>query len=121
MAAEQFDQRLTEIETLQAELQALLATGAAPAIAPQAAALRLAMLALAHAAAEHPPIDATRRQRLQNVAHGLARQREHLARHAVLVERGLAVLVPQASPTYEAPGRAGAFRGSAPRLYAAAG
>lgn len=123
MAADLFAQRLADVEQLQSQLNDALGRSDAPAIAAHSGALRRAVqeLAQAVAGADTAPADAAVRQRMAAVARTMAAQREQCARQTVFAERGLALLLPNASPTYDTP-RAGArFRGGAPRLFAGLG
>lgn len=111
---------LADVETLLADMADLLVRGDAPRFETASTALRQAMLELAHASAHAPrldPLNAELRERLQQVAYALSRQRENLARRAVVSERGLAAVLPQPAVTYGAPGRASMFRGTTARIY----
>jgi hypothetical protein len=111
---------LHQVETLLDTMAGLLVRGDAPAFELSATALRQAMLELAHATALEPSpnsLDPATRTRLQSVSQRLVRQRENLARRAVVAERALAAVLPHPSVTYSAPGRAAVFQGPTARLY----
>lgn len=124
MVAESFLQQLADAQAQLESLNRTLLQGDAPAHEAGTRALRLAIAQLAHAAAELPaPVPAAVAvavaERLQRLGRGLAQQREQLARRAVVVERGLAVVLPHKQPTYQAPGRRAGFSGAAPQIYSA--
>jgi hypothetical protein len=85
--------------------------------------MRQAMAELAvrgRTAAGLQSLDVGMRLRLEKISLTLAQQRANLARRAVVVDRALAAVLPQAQPaaTYSG-GKAGAYRGGAARIYAA--
>lgn len=110
-------QQIADIEALLDGFGAALVDGDAPACEQHSLALRHAVAGLACVSAE--PQDAASEQRLLRAATALAGHRQQLARRAVVADRALAALLPQAQPTYAAPGRGAGFGGSMPRLYAA--
>lgn len=121
MVAESFLQQLADVEAQLDSLTRTLLQGDAPSHEAGTRALRLVIAQLAHSAADLPaPVPAPVAERLQHLGRGLAQQREQLARRAVVVERGLAVVLPQRQPTYQAPGRRAGFSGAAPQIYSAA-
>lgn len=112
--------QLSEVETQLSDMAALLVRGDAPAFSAVATALRQSMLELAHAGAQEAAStwqDPVIRDRMQAVAQALVRQRDNLARCAVVAERGLAAVLPPRAVTYDAPGRTGVFRGATARIY----
>lgn len=121
MVAESFLQQLADAQAQLESLNRTLLQGDGPAYEAGTRALRLAVAQLAHSAAALPaPVPAAVAERLQRLGRGLAQQREQLARRAVVVERGLAVVLPHKQPTYQAPGRRAGFSGAAPQIYSAA-
>lgn len=117
-APSRFEHHLAAVESLLDTLATDLVRGDAVAFETQSTTLRLAIATLAGSIPPHlpPPLLA----RMRAVSERLNRQRQHLARRAVLAERALAVLLPPSQPaTYAAPGRRAGFGGNAPRIYAA--
>lgn len=113
MISDRLQTRLVEVETLLDEMAKLLVRGDAPTFETTATALRRSMAELAHASAEEPRrsfADTAVRTRLGSVAQALVRQRDNLARCAVVNERTLAAVLPQQQVTYAPPGRAKMFR-----------
>lgn len=120
MAADLFSQRLADTEAQFDKLSQLLVHGDAPAYEAAAARLRQQVLQLAQSSGQlAAPLAAAQAQRLHRLAELLTRQRDQLARRAVAVERGLAVLLPQPQPTYQALHPGGGFGPAAPRIYSA--
>ncbi|HVR52466.1 MAG TPA: hypothetical protein VMS38_22265 [Pseudorhodoferax sp.] len=123
MAADLFSEQLAEVEAGLDTLTELLLQGDAPAYEQGMQALWQSLTQLVHHAhgGDRPnPLPATQSERLHRVARMLGRQRDQLARRAVVVERALSVVLPQAQPTYQPPGRrAGGFSGPAPRIFSA--
>ena len=115
---------LLRVEQLLAEVSSALVAGQPLVLETASTALRQAMADMAvwgRTPAALQSLDTAVRQRLEKVAFALSQQRANLARRAVVVDRAMATLLPQAQPpaTYSG-GKAGAYRGSAARIYAAA-
>ena len=122
MMTARLERSLGDVEQLLGSMATRLVSGDAPALESQATALRAAMAELAQASRIEPTAtlqQPTVRARRQAVSQALARQREHLARRAVVNERALAAVLPQHQVTYGS-GRSGGFSASAARIYAAA-
>ena len=119
----QFDANLTEVEQLLEKVSAALLSGRATELEVHSKALREAMLALSGMAPSqkavlfgHPAM----KGRIEKVTLALARQREGMARRAVVVDRALAAVLPRAeSATYAGVGKP-AYRSSVARIYASA-
>lgn len=115
---------LLRVELLLKEVSAALIAGEPLVLETTSTALRQAMADMAvwgrTPGALHS-LDANTRRRLEKVSLTLSQQRANLARRAVVVDRALATVLPQAQPaaTYSG-GKAGAYRGGAARIYAAA-
>ena len=118
------DASLLRVEQLLNEVSAALIAGEPLVLEATSTALRQAMADMA-VWARTPgglqSLDANMRRRLEKVSLTLSQQRANLARRAVVVDRALATILPQAQPaaTYSG-GKAGAYRGGAARIYAAA-
>ena len=120
MISGRLETRLSEVEALLDDMATLLVRGDASAFEASATALRRSMAELAHTSAEEPRHNLALpaiRARLARVSHALVRQRDNLARCAVVNERSLATVLPQRQPTYTRPGRSDPFRGSVARIY----
>lgn len=121
MTSPRLERSLAEVEQLLGAMAARLVSGDAPALQDEATALRDAIAALANAGRTEPTATLQQpaiRARLQAVSHALVRQRENLARRAVIHDRALAAVLPQQDVTYGS-GRGGGFKGSVARIYAA--
>jgi hypothetical protein len=122
-AAHSLDASLLHVEQLLVEVSAALIAGEPLVLEAASTALRQAMAELAvrgRTAAGLQSLDVGMRLRLEKISLTLAQQRANLARRAVVVDRALAAVLPQAQPaaTYSG-GKAGAYRGGAARIYAA--
>jgi hypothetical protein len=123
-AAHPMDASLRRVEQLLEDVSAALITGEPLVLEAASTALRQAMADLSargRAPAAAQSLDAGMRQRLEKVSLTLAQQRANLARRAVVVDRALATVLPQAQPaaTYSG-GKTAAYRGGAARIYAMA-
>lgn len=108
---------LKTVEDRLAAVSAALVLGDAPQLESHSRQLRQAMADFALLGGAAP--SAAMRERLAQVSQTLARQREQIVRRAVVVERTLATLIPQADTgaTYtQAVGRAPGA-GSVARIY----
>lgn len=122
MTPARLERSLGDVEQLLGSMATRLVGGDALALEAEAAALRAAMAELAQASRMEPAATLQQpalRARLQAVSQSLALQREHLARRAVVNDRGLAAVLPQHQVTYSS-GRSGGFSACAARIYAAA-
>lgn len=120
MAADVFSQQLAEVEAGLDSLNELLLQGDAPAYERGMQALGQSVAQLVrHAAGWPSPLPFADAERLHRLARALGRQRDQLARRAVVVERTLAVVLPQSQPTYQPPGRSGGFGRAAARIFSA--
>jgi hypothetical protein len=119
----QFDASLTEVEQLLEKVSAALLSGDAPQLELHSKALREAMTAMSTMAASQKAVlfgNPAMKERIARVSLAMARQREGMARRAVLVDRALsAVLPPAESSTYAGVGKP-AYRHNAARIYASA-
>ncbi|MEO5796076.1 MAG: hypothetical protein ABIP34_14560 [Rhodoferax sp.] len=115
---------LLRVEQLLDEVSAALIAGEPLVLEAASTALRQAMADMAvwgRTPAGLQSLDAGMRHRLEKVSLTLSQQRANLARRAVVVDRALATVLPQAQPasTYSG-GKAATYRGGAARIYAAA-
>ncbi len=113
---------LSHVEQLLSQVSTALIAGEPLELEAASTQLRQAMAhfaALARTPAGAAALGRPLRQRLEKVSQTLTRQRENLLRRAVVVDRELATVLPQAQPpsTY-AP--VGTYRGGAARIYAKA-
>jgi hypothetical protein len=111
--------RLLRVEQMLEDVSAALLAGEPLVLEAASTALRQAMAELsAQGRSTAGLLDANLRQRLEKVSRTLAQQRSSLARRAVVVDRSLATVLPQAQPpgTYSG-GKAAAYRGGAARIY----
>lgn len=118
----QFDSNLTEVEQLLEQVSAALLSGDARALETHSRALREAMLAFSGMAASQKAVlfgNPALAQRVTNVSLALARQREGLARRAVMVDRALGTILPREEVSTYSGASAPAYRGNAARIYAA--
>ncbi len=123
-AVHSLDASLLHVEQLLGEVSAALIAGEPLALEAASTALRQAMAELA-ARGRTPgclqSLDAGMRGRLEKISLTLAQQRANLARRAVVVDRALATVLPQAQqPGTYSGGKAAAYRGGAARIYAIA-
>ena len=116
--------RLLRVEQLLQEVSAALVTGEPVVLEATSTALRQAMADMAvwgRTPDALQSLNAALRLRLEKVSLTLSQQRANLARRAVVVDRALAIVLPQAQPSATYSGsKAGAYRGGAARIYAAA-
>lgn len=115
---------LQRVEQLLEEVSSALVAGEPVVLQAASTALRQAMADMAvsgRTPAAVQSLDASMRRRLEKVSLALSQQRANLARRAVVVDRALATVLPQAQPaaTYSG-GKAGTYQGGAARIYAAA-
>jgi hypothetical protein len=120
MATPALDASLLRVEQLLEDVSAALVAGEPLVLEAASTALRQAMAELsAQGRGPGGRLDAGMRQRLEKVSLTLAQQRSNLARRAVVVDRALATVLPQAqsAATYTG-GKTAAYRGGAARIYA---
>lgn len=115
---------LQRVEQLLEDVSAALIAGEPLVLEVASTALRQAMADMAVSGRTHAnmqAMDVGMRRRLEKVSLTLSQQRTNLARRAVVVDRALATVLPQAQPasTYSG-GKAATYRGGAARIYAAA-
>ncbi|MDB5895167.1 MAG: hypothetical protein JWQ88_2698 [Rhodoferax sp.] len=119
----QFDANLTEVEQLVEKVSAALLSGHAPQLELHSKALRDAMMALSGMAPSQKAVlfgNPAMKGRIEKVALSMARQREGMARRAVVVDRALSAVLPRAeSATYAGVGKP-AYRNNIARIYASA-
>jgi hypothetical protein len=118
----QFDSSLTEVEQLLEQVSAALLSGDPGALETHSRALREAMMAFSSMAASQKAVlfgNPALAQRVTNVSLALARQREGLARRAVIVDRALGTILPRDEVSTYSGASAPAYRGNAARSYAA--
>jgi hypothetical protein len=113
------DVRMLRVEQMLEDVSAALLAGEPLVLEAASTALRQAMAELsAQGRSTGGLLDADLRQRLEKVSRTLAQQRSNLARRAVVVDRALATVLPQAQqPGTYSGGKASAYRGGAARIY----
>ena len=119
----QFDANLTEVEQLLEKVSAALLSGNAPQLEAHSRDLRDAMVALSSMAPSQKAVlfgNPALKERIDKAVLAMSRQREGMARRAVVVDRALSAVLPRAeSATYAGVG-APTYRSSMARIYASA-
>lgn len=124
MFASRLENSLSQVERLLEEVSAALLSGEPLVLESASSALRHAVVGLSsllQGPAASVRLDQALRQRLARVSLTLSQQRSNLLRRAVVVDRALATVLPQAAQTqtYANGAKASAYRGGAARIYAA--
>ena len=115
---------VSAVEQLLDDVSAALLAGEPLVLEAASVSLRQAMVDMARvvpAATGLKSVNEGMRKRLAKISLTLTQQRENLIRRAVVVDRTLLTVLPQAHslPTYSGGVKAGAYRGSGARIYAA--
>jgi hypothetical protein len=115
---------LSSVEHLLDDVSAALLAGEPLVLQAASTSLRQAMMdmaRLAPAATGLKSLDENMRKRLAKISLTLTQQRESLIRRAVVVDRTLLTVLPQAQSlaTYSGGAKASVYRGGAARIYAA--
>jgi len=124
MFASRLENSLSQVEQLLEDVSAALLAGDPLVLESASSALRQAMAGLSgllQGSAASARLDRELRQRLERVSSKLSQQRSNLLRRAVVVDRALAAVLPQAAQaqTYGNGVKTSAYRGGAARIYAA--
>jgi hypothetical protein len=124
MFASRLENSLSQVEQLLEEVSAALLAGEPLVLESASAALRQAMAGLSslvQSPAGAARVDPALRKRLARVSQILSQQRSNLLRRAVVVDRALATVLPQAAQpqTYSSGIKTPVYRGAAARIYAA--
>jgi hypothetical protein len=124
MFASRLENSLSQVEQLLEDVSAALLSGEPLVLEATSSALRQAVVGLSgllQGPAASARLDQMLRQRLARVSLTLSQQRSNLLRRAVMVDRALAAVLPQAAQaqTYGNGAKASTYRGGAARIYAA--
>ena len=124
MFASRLENSLSQVEQLLEDVSAALLSGEPLVLESTSSALRQAVVGLSgllQGPAASARLDQMLRQRLARVSLTLSQQRSNLLRRAVVVDRALAAVLPQAAQaqTYGNGAKASTYRGGAARIYAA--
>lgn len=124
MFASRLENSLSQVEQLLEDVSAALVAGEPVVLESASSALRQSVVGLSslvQASAASASLDEAMRQRLARVSQILSQQRSNLLRRAVVVDRALAAVLPQAAQpqTYASGAKTPTYRGSVARIYAA--
>nr|WP_315207549.1 hypothetical protein [uncultured Albidiferax sp.] len=121
-ATHSLESSLSRVEQLLEEVSTALIAGEPLVLEAASTALRQAMADMAvwgRTPGGLQSLNADMRRRLEKVSLTLSQQRANLARRAVVVDRALATVLPQAQqPGTYSGGKAATYRGGAARIYA---
>lgn len=124
MFATRLENSVSQVEQLLEDVSAALLAGEPLALESASSALRQAMAGLSgvvQSPAVAPHLNHAIRQRLAQISRVLSQQRSNLLRRAVVVDRALATVLPQAAQpqTYVSGVKTPSYRGGGARIYAA--
>ncbi len=123
MYTSRLNDSLAQVEVLLEDVSSALLSGEPSELESASATLRQAMAdlsSLVQAPAVSRQLGADVRKRFEKISQLLSQQRMSLLRRAVVVDRALAVVLPQSAQqsTYSSGSKTAAYRGGAARIYA---